>query len=112
MLDAGRLRHRITIEQPTETQDPITGAITVAWSRVWENVPAEIVPRSGREFLAAQQLQAEITTAITFRWRCGLTPKMRIVHGTRIYNPAALLPDPDAGREYIVAACSEGANEG
>ena len=112
MLNAGRLRHRITIDEPTETQDAITGAVTVTWAPLWESVPAEIVPRSGREFLAAQQLQAEVTTAITFRFRCGLTPKLRIRHGARIYNISALVPDPDAGTEYIVAACAEGANEG
>lgn len=112
MIDAGRLRHRVTIEEPTETQNATTGAIAVTWSALWTNVPAEVAPRSGREFLAAQQLQAEVSTLITFRWRDGLTPKMRIVHGARIYNPATFLPDPDSGREYIVAACSEGLNEG
>ena len=111
-LDAGRLRHRITIEQPTETQDATTGAVTVTWAPLWVNVPAEIVPRSGREFLAAQQMQAEVSTLITFRWRAGLDAKMRIRHGTRIYNPSAFLPDPEAGREYVVAACGEGANNG
>jgi SPP1 family predicted phage head-tail adaptor len=111
-LDAGRLRHRVTIERPVETQDPETGAISIAWEAVWSDVPAAVEPRSGREFLAAQQLQAEISTLITFRYREGLTPKMRILHGSRIYNPAALLHDPDAGLEYIVAACGEGVNQG
>jgi SPP1 family predicted phage head-tail adaptor len=112
MLDAGRLRHRITIEEPQESQDATTGAITVAWVALWSNVPAEIVPRSGKEFLAAQQLQAEVTTLITFRWRAGLTAKLRFVHGSTIYNPVALLHDPEAGIEYIVAACSQGTNDG
>lgn len=112
MLDAGRLRHRVTIEQPLESQDATTGAITVTWSALWTNVPAEIVPRSGREFLAAQQLQAEVTTLITFRARSGLTPKMRIVHGTTVYNPVSLLQDPASGLESITAACGDGVNEG
>jgi SPP1 family predicted phage head-tail adaptor len=111
-LDAGRLRHRIDIEAPTETQDPETGAISVAWVAMWTDVPAEIAPRSGREFIAAQQIQAEVSTLITFRWRAGMTAKMRILHGSTIYNPAALLHDPDAGIEFIVAACGDGVNEG
>jgi SPP1 family predicted phage head-tail adaptor len=111
-LAAGRLRHRVTIEAPVETQDATTGAIDVTWSPLWVDVPAEIAPRSGREFLAAQQLQAEVSTLITFRWRDGLTAKDRIRHGTRIYNPVALLQDPDSGLEYIVAACGDGVNEG
>jgi SPP1 family predicted phage head-tail adaptor len=112
LFEAGRLRHRVTVEAPTEVQDPETGAITVVWSPLWSNVAAEIAPRSGREFLAAQQLQAEVNTLITLRWRAGLTAKHRIVHGETIYNPAAILTDPDSGIEYLVAACSTGTNEG
>jgi SPP1 family predicted phage head-tail adaptor len=112
MLSAGELRHRVTIEESVEVQDDETGAITVVWSPVWVGVAAKVAPRSGREFIAAQQLQAEVNTLITFRWRSGLTTKHRIVHGERIYNPTALLQDPDSGLEYIVAACGDGVNEG
>jgi SPP1 family predicted phage head-tail adaptor len=111
-LNAGRLRHRVDIEMPTEIQDEETGAVDVVWSPLWMHVPAEVAPRSGREFVAAQQLQGEVSTLITFRWRSGLTAKMRIVHNGTIYNPTALLQDPDSGREYIVAACSAGTTEG
>ena len=109
-LNAGRLRHRIRIEQPTLSQNPTTGAITEAWATV-ATVFAAIEPLSAREFIAAQSTQAQIAARIVIRYRSGLTPDMRLIdEGTgAIYNPAGFLADPVTGRDYLTIPCSVGA---
>lgn len=111
-ISAGRLRHRIDIQEPQSSQDPITGEIIHSWVTVWPAVPAAVEPLSVREFIAAQAVQSEISARITIRYRDGLLPTMRILHNGRIYNPAGWLADPVRGNEYLTAPCSEGVNQG
>ena len=52
-MDAGKLRHRVTIERFTQgAQDPNTGDIINQW-QVLRVVWASFEPVSGREFIAA-----------------------------------------------------------
>lgn len=113
-MQAGRLRHRIAIQQKVQAQNPVTGAITHTWQTVagMESVPASIEPLSVRELLAAQAVQSEMIARITIRYRPGLDATMRILHKGKIYNPAGWLPDKDSGLEYLTAPVSQGVNEG
>jgi len=110
MLRAGELRHQVTIQRRIETQD-VGGAMLVSWEDV-ATVWAQIAPLSAREYLQSAALQSEITARIKIRHRPGLDATMRIVHGEKIYNPAAWLPDAESGIEYLTAPCSEGVNDG
>ena len=107
MLAAGRLRHRVTIEQPVVTQDQTTGAIVETWGAFAERVPAAIEPLSARDFIQSAAMQSEITTRITVRYIVGLKPNMRVVHGSTIYNIRGILPDKNSGREYVTLPCDE-----
>lgn len=113
-LKAGRLRHKVNIQEPRQQQDPNTGAVRTVWVDFATDVAAEIAPLSVREFIASQQMQSQITARITIRYRAGLTAQMRILQPStgKIYNPAGWLADPDSGREYVTAPCSEGTNQG
>jgi SPP1 family predicted phage head-tail adaptor len=111
-LDPGKLRHRITIQKPVTQQNPETGQSTTNWVNVVQDIAAAIEPLSVREFVAAQAMQSQVTARIVIRYRPGLTAQMRILHGSRIYNPAGWLADPDSGLEYLTAPCSEGTNQG
>ena len=113
-LSAGRLRHKVTIQEPRQQQNPDTGAIRTVWVDFAPDVAAEIAPLSVREFIASSQMQSQITARITIRYRTGLTAQMRILHPStgKIYNPAGWLADQDSGLEYLTAPCSEGANQG
>lgn len=110
-LAAGRLRHRVRIEMLAESQAS-NGAVSESWVTFADNVPAAIEPLSAREFIAAQQAQSEVTARIVIRYRPGVTAKMRIVHGGRVYNIAGVLPDKESGREYLTMPVSEGVNAG
>lgn len=110
MLDPGKLRHRIVIEQRTSTQDTF-GDITESWS-TFATVWAAIEPLSVRDFIASAQVQAGVTARVTIRALTGLLPSMRINYRSKIYNIAGILPDKDSGLEYVTLAVSEGVNNG
>lgn len=111
-LAAGRLRHRVTIEQKVTTRDPDTGAPITAWQTWAANVAAEVAPLSVKEFLAAQQLQSEVSARITIRYRSGVLATMRIRFKGQIYNIAGALPDAVSGLEYLTLPVSQGTNDG
>ncbi len=111
MISAGRLRHKVLIQNQSISQDPDTGAEVVAWSdhaTVW----AEVAPLSVREFVAAQAVNSEVTTRITIRQRDGVSDKSRIIHRGQVYNVHGVLADPVSGLEYLTLPCSEGVNDG
>lgn len=110
-MQAGKLRHRVTIQEPVNIQDPVTGGLTSSWQDV-ASVWAQVYPLSAREFIAAQAGQAEITTRITIRYRPGITAKHRIIFRGQTYNIEGVLPDPESGLEYCTLPCSQGVNDG
>lgn len=109
-LAAGRLRHRIKIQEPKEKRTP-AGDVLITWSDVAE-VWASVEPLSVREFIAGQSMKSQVTARIVVRYRSGLTHNMRILFRDKIYNPQGWLPDPESGLEYLTAPCSEGLNSG
>jgi SPP1 family predicted phage head-tail adaptor len=110
-LSAGKLRHRVSLESVTNTQDPTTGEVTQAWQSVGE-VSALIEPLSAREFVQSATNQAQVVARITIRYRTGVTAAMRVVHRGKVYNIAGVLPDKESGREYLTLPVTEGVNEG
>lgn len=86
-MRAGKLDRRITFQTLTDGQDA-AGGITEAWANLVTNptVWAYVHPLTGREFFAAQQVNAEIDTVFEVRYRSDITPKMRIVHDSKNYD--------------------------
>ena len=80
----GPLRHRVTIQQVTESRTT-TGAVTESWS-TFATVWADISPGHTREYAAAKTINAELTHEIRIRYLEGVTPKMRILFGARVFN--------------------------
>lgn len=110
-MQAGKLRHRVSLQKPVKTQNPSTGAVVNSWqetAKLW----AEVAPLSAREFVAAQATQSEVTTRITIRFRNDVTPRHRIVYAGKIYNIEGVLADDKSGRDYLTLPCSEGVNDG
>lgn len=82
-MEAGKLRHRVTVQTATETRDasgePIRGWADTA--TVW----ASIDPVSGREMLAAGQVNAEAVVRVRMRYRA-LTTAQRLKWGSRVFD--------------------------
>lgn len=57
-MQAGKLRHRVTIQEPVMVQNPETGAVNKTWQDI-ATVWAEVSPLSAREFIAAQASQGK-----------------------------------------------------
>jgi SPP1 family predicted phage head-tail adaptor len=110
MLEPGRLRHRITLEQLATSLDA-EGGMVESWTPIAE-VWGEVAPVSGREYIAAQAVQAGIVARITIRHRTGVEPTMRVIHQGATYNIRAVLPDPHSGREWLTLMCEAGVNHG
>lgn len=108
-LAAGRLRHRVRLERPVQTQDPQTGDVVTTWQLVRE-VWVAIEPLSVREFIQASATQSAIAGRIVARAAPDLSPTWRVVHKGQVMNPAGWLPDKESGIEYVTAPYTLGDN--
>ena len=86
-MRSGGLRHRVDIQEQTQTSDGM-GGFSTAWASVtgMGSVPAKIMPLSSKEQLDAMKLESMITNKIRIRYRAGITSANRILFGSRIFN--------------------------
>jgi len=110
-MKAGKLRHRVTIQSPDITQNPVTGEMDNVWAEV-ATVWASVEPLSVREFMASAATQSEISARITIRYREGIAANMRILYRGQAYNIEGVLADPNSGLEYLTLPVSAGVNDG
>lgn len=114
---AQRLRHRVDVQALISTKNEETGRDTEDWQSILgsadELIPAEIVPSSGNEFIAAAAAQAKVNTRITMREDPRVTPSMRIWHPATntAYAIRAILPDPSL-RRWSTILCESGVADG
>ena len=98
-MRAGRLRHRISIQQKSVTRDSY-GAETITWSTVC-TVWGAVEPIRGREFLEQAMNGAELTTRIVIRTQRSesLTPAMRATWGSHVYDIQSIVNVDERDRE-------------
>jgi SPP1 family predicted phage head-tail adaptor len=118
-MDAGRLRHFVTFEQPLvvvddDSDDMGDGSRDEQWVPAFggQMIPVSIEPLSGRELIAAQAVQSRISSRVVMRYRPGITAAMRMLHRGTIYNIEAPIPDPVTGVDSITLLVSSGVNDG
>lgn len=109
-MEAGKLRHRVTFQRPSDTQDTESGAIIPGWENVFD-LWASIEPLSGRDFIAAQEHQSAISARITVRYQSVIDTNMRVLHRGKYYTIEAIMPDQKSGMEYLTLLVSEGAHK-
>lgn len=106
MLAAGRFRHRITLQRDDPAQDPQSGHMHPRWVDV-VTVWARIEPLSGRQLIAAQAAQSDVSTRIIIRWRAGVTADMRVAESDRVFHIASVVPDDQTGRSWLTLNCTD-----
>lgn len=107
-LASGKLRHRVTIQRFTKTQDPNTGLITESWADV-ATIWASFEPLSGRDLIAARAQHSEISARVVIRYRPAVDSAMRLIHRGRIYSiEGPPLPDAKSGLEYLTLMVAAG----
>ena len=103
-MNAGKLRHKITIESKTNSQDAY-GAMVETWSAAvtaW----ASIEQVSGQEYFEQGKVMGEVTTKITLRYQSGITTLMRVVWGSKIYGIVSIGNTEERNKE-IMLLCKE-----
>jgi head-tail adaptor len=109
-LSAGRLRHRVRIEEPNLVDNNNGGRAVPAgqakWRTVADRVPAEVIPLRGEaatQHLVQRSLQL---WRVTIRNRSGLTIANRLAHGDTVLTIKAIAPTE--ARDGLVLSCESG----
>ena len=103
MIDAGKLRERVTVQIASGTTNTL-GETILAWNNsttVWASVEGV----SAREALAAGQEETNITHRVRLRYLPGLTQQMRFAWRSRTLDIVSLLEY--GNRSEHVAICEE-----
>lgn len=104
MIRAGDLRHSVTIERRSSTQDA-AGEPVRTWTLVATR-RAAIKRLPGSEVFSAQQNQGRVPTVFLLRWLSGVLPAMRLTSGGKVYNITSAR-DPDGRLEMLEVVCEE-----
>lgn len=83
-MDAGKLNRCIAIQTSSAIRDSY-GAETLAWT-AFATAWARITPTGGSERYINRQIVAEATHEIAIRYVAGVTPKMRVLYGSRVFD--------------------------
>ena len=81
-MNAGRLRHRIDIQQELTTQNAY-GEPTQSWVTFASGLYCSIEPIRGKEYFSADMVQAEVSHRVRMRYMPGVHPKQRIKYCNR-----------------------------
>lgn len=96
-MRAGRLRHRVIIEQRTYTTNAM-GETVWSWSAL-DTVWASIEPNTGRRYYEAKQANSEVEGTIVMRYRSDMEPTMRVKYDSRIFQILAVLSPQEREKE-------------
>lgn len=99
------MRDRVTIQARTVTQGA-AGAPALAWSDV-ATVWAKVEPLDGTEQQQAGRVAADMTHRVTVRYYAGLTPKHRLLLGSRALNISSVSDVDNRRRQHTIMAKEE-----
>lgn len=86
----GRMRERVTIKAPQETQSP-SGEVTLGWDTTLATVWASVDGLSGRDILQAMQANVVASHRIRIRYRADVTHEHRIIWRNRTMEIASVV---------------------
>ena len=109
-LEPVRLDQQITIQQRAAGVDAL-GQASETWNAIYTGIWASAEPLTGREFFAAGQTQAEVTTRFRIRYRSNIVPTMRVVWRSQPYDIVAVL-DREGAKHMLELMCQTGARDG
>jgi len=96
-MKSGDLRHRITLQSPSHSRDEYQQMVPT-WTdeaTVW----AAIEWGSGRRYVEASQLNAEIKGVVRIRYRSDVQPTWRISYDGRYFQILSIANVMERGRE-------------
>ena len=105
ILQAGKLRHRVEIIVPDNSQDG-SGGIDPDAGTTLATVWASIEPVSGRELQGAQQIVSQVTHKITIRWLDGVQALQRVNFEDRVFQ-IQYIQNPNETHKMLILLCIE-----
>ena len=102
-MKAGDLDQRVTVERLQGGFDELGQPLPDTWAPLF-TCWAAVEPLVGREYLAAQAAQSEVTARVTMRYRRGITAQDRVIHNGTIYGIESLV-DVRSGHRELVLMC-------
>lgn len=99
-MRAGRLRHRIVLQSLTQGVDS-AGGPTETFADL-ATVLADVEPINGREHFAASQVNTNAEYKITAYWYAGMTSKMRVKFGSRLFDVLSVFNVDEKNREMVM----------
>lgn len=114
-MHAGNLRSLVSVQSRSATLDSY-GQQSTTWTEV-KKVYAHIAGLSGRELVAAQAANAEVSHEIVVRWDGALwaDPKVaaayRLVLGSRVFDIHSVV-NVDERNRMVTLQAAEGLNQG
>ena len=103
MIDAGKLRERVTIQQATETRNAL-GETVQSWATVAERW-ASVDGLSSREVLLQGQQRTEVSHRVRMRYVDGMTGTMRLLWRGRVLEISSLLEHANRSEHELL--CTE-----
>lgn len=105
-LRSGKLRHTVTIQSFVITGLGQRGQPQGAWQTLYTDVPAEVVPLSGRQMEISRQTCATASHEITIRHHAGVLPQMRVSFRGRLFH-IEYITEGDMRLHYMVLTTTE-----
>ena len=103
MIEAGKLRERVTIQQAAEARNSL-GETTLSWATFTERW-ASVEGVTAREALGLGQLEISITHRVRLRYVTGLTQQMRLIWRGRTLEIVSLLEHNNRSEHELI--CQE-----
>ena len=107
-MRSGRLRHRLDLQQLTETRGSM-GGITKSFT-TQDTVWGAIEPVSGKEYLATDQTQNETMVRIVIRYHATIDETWRVLNDSIAYSIVAVLNENNRDR-MLTLMCRQGVKE-
>lgn len=107
-LSAGKLRHRITLQNKTMSND---GFNTVGWKDYKSSVAAKVSFLSGNAVISSNAEHSKVVARIQVRFDAKITAKMRVIFRGEYYKIAAILPDNESGLQWLTLLVEKGMTE-
>lgn len=109
MIRAGIYNKQITIQERNykkEKENNLYGTSKAVWRNV-ATVRASVEPLQGREYFSGPFQMGETIIRIRIRYQEGITNKMRVKYGKRLFDIYSVIDSREAHRE-LQLMCKEG----
>ena len=99
-MKAGELRHRVTLQSPTETLNSINEVVPT-WTDV-ATVWAAVEPNTGTWVFQAKQANSNVKGRVRMRYRSDIQSNWRIKFGSRYLTIESILNPNERNIETVV----------